>query len=266
MAPMLVTFKVKGGGTIKFIFKVGDDLRKDQMVMCIIDLVDNLYKRLGLDLCLTPYQILAVAPDEGLVGFVENSYTLSQVRDQAKKAQDALYSFLQRHNTKGPILDMAIESFVRSCAGYCVITYVLGAGDRHLDNLLITTKGRLFHIDFGYLFGADPKPLAPSIRVVSEMFEVMEASRQRNAFATNVCWAFNRLRSESRHILNLVGLMKDMLPAEDSNCLAYITKKLDLKLSDAQADRLILERIEASANAILAEIFEYFHKVATARR
>ena len=46
-------------------FKIGDDLRQDQLVIQIIDLMDQLLKNENLDLKLTPYKILATSPIAG---------------------------------------------------------------------------------------------------------------------------------------------------------------------------------------------------------
>jgi len=109
-----------------------------------------------------------------------------------------------------------METYVKSCAGYCVITYLLGVGDRHMDNLLLAPDGHFFHADFGYILGRDPKPLAPSMKLSHEMIDGMggmysdkNPESQFLNFKQYCFTAFTTLRRSSSLILNLFALMQD---------------------------------------------------------
>lgn len=70
--------------------------------------------------------------------------------------------------------------YVKSTAMYSIFTYVLGIGDRHLENILLQPNGRLVHIDFGWLFGRDPKPRPAKIKVSPEMVEALGGVESHN--------------------------------------------------------------------------------------
>ena len=144
----------QGGPRYKAILKTGDDLRQDQLIIMLIQLMDRLLKRAALDLCLTPYSIIATSPSSGLVEFVEEASPVSQI---LSKYNGSMLQFFQAvAPSKGAKYDIRPEvmsTYVRSLAAYCVITYLLGIGDRHLDNILVSKTGHFFHIDFGFIFG-----------------------------------------------------------------------------------------------------------------
>ena len=129
----------------------------------IVHLLNTFFTQLPMYISLRPYSILAMPNNTGLLEFVERSIPVSQI---LSGNNNSVMEFFQRvapqegasHGVKPDVL----QTYIRSCAGYCVLTYLLGVGDRHLDNIMIQPTGHFFHIDFGFIFGRDPKPLPPA--------------------------------------------------------------------------------------------------------
>eukprot|EP00966_Prymnesium_polylepis_P066601 1546309-Prymnesium_polylepis.1 len=61
--------------------------------------------------------------------------------------------YLREHNRSEAEYKAAVQTFCASLAASCVATYVMGIGDRHNDNVLLTRAGCLVHIDFGHFLG-----------------------------------------------------------------------------------------------------------------
>lgn len=139
--PLLIHLKTSDGKKYPVIFKTGDDLRQDQLVIQIISLMDRLLRKENLDLKLSPYRILATSANAGAVQFVP-SMSLAAA---SAKYRGSILAYLKANNPDDKahlgVRKETMDTYVKSCAGYCVITYLLGVGDRHLDNLLLAPDG-----------------------------------------------------------------------------------------------------------------------------
>ena len=75
MAPFKLTFELMDGGKYTFIYKNGDDLRQDQLILEMFALMDRMLKTVNQDYKLTPYQTLACSKSDGFVEFVGKTRT-----------------------------------------------------------------------------------------------------------------------------------------------------------------------------------------------
>lgn len=152
LLPLHLTFSCADGSQYQAIFKSGDDLRQDQLVIQLITLMDDLLRKENLDLKLMPYKVLATGVDHGMVQFVQ-SQSLANVLNENN---GSLLMFWRKYHLDERSVDTfgvrpdVMDAYVKSCAGYCVIMYLLGVGDRHLDNLLLSPNGTMtfscFHL------------------------------------------------------------------------------------------------------------------------
>ncbi|PCH42649.1 phosphatidylinositol 3-kinase [Wolfiporia cocos MD-104 SS10] len=268
MFPMLLYFQCVDGSEYPLIFKDGDDMRQDQLVIQLFTLMDRLLRKENLDLKLSPYDVLATGPSQGMVQFIPSKTIAAIVSEHG-----TLLNYLRAHYPdEGSVGTFGVEpgvidTFVRSCAGYCVVTYLLGVGDRHLDNLLLAPDGmpirilschcaehdlpgHFFHVDFGYILGRDPKPLAPPVKVCKEMVDAMGGVQSMHYTRfKNFCFtAFNILRKSANLILNLVTLMVDAnIPhIKHRDVHEQVLGKFCLELTEEQA----IEHFEKLLNDI----------------
>ncbi|XP_037036692.1 phosphatidylinositol 3-kinase catalytic subunit type 3 isoform X2 [Bradysia coprophila] len=267
LTPSKLTFLTTTNKEYVAIFKYGDDLRQDQLILQMITLMDKLLRRENLDLKLTPYRVLATSSKHGFMQYID-SITVAEVL----AAEGSIQNFFKKHHPckTGPygISADIMDTYIRSCAGYCVITYLLGVGDRHLDNLLLTTSGKLFHIDFGYILGRDPKPMPPPMKLSKEMVEAMGgiSSEHHQEFRKQCYTAFLHLRRHANVMLNLFSLMVDAsvpdIALEPDKAVKKVEENLKLGLTDEEAVHYLQGLLDLSIRSVMPALVDQIHKFA----
>jgi phosphatidylinositol kinase/protein kinase (PI-3 family) len=234
----------------KFLLK-SDDVRQDAIIMDCIKIMDHILKQHEMDLHIVKYEILPITPNLGMVEIVQDALTIHEIQE----SNFSIQNYILEHNSTITVDDMR-DRYTKSCAAYCLIGYLLGIGDRHLENIMITRKGFIFHIDFEFILGQDPKFIRPEIRITPSMIDAMGGfeSKYYHRFQELCKEAFHCLRRHSAVFYKHLLLLSSTQPCINPNFTqafirAQVMKRFMVGESHANAELHFITKVVKSTSS-----------------
>ena len=266
MVPIRIVMTSSDGGKFGIIYKIGDDLRQDVLILQIFKIMDKIWLENDLDLKMSIYNVCPIELKCGYMEFVDGTVLEGVQKDEGFLGgaldRELLYNYLKKMSIKSDINDEnlsfenQLDNFIRSLAGYCVATGVLGIGDRHSANVMIKKNGIFFHIDFGHIFGNFKKKFGfkrerSRFLLTQDMAYVYIKSNNEEKFKNYCVRAYNILRHNSQRLINLTITMASAGMPEFSTMfdVSYFQNMLQLnKKNDEDAGNYFISLINDSVN------------------
>ncbi|KAL0245172.1 hypothetical protein GEMRC1_009252 [Eukaryota sp. GEM-RC1] len=160
-----------------------------------------------------------------------------------------------------------LTNFIDTLAASVVVTFIIGVGDRHLDNILFQIDtGKVVHIDFGFICDLDPKFFQPSIRLVQDWVRLM--GDRFSEFQDLCCTFYSCLRKNASVILSYVSSclnseLQSFLIVGKEKVIDNLQKKFALHLTEEESFGLIRDQIEIAYRSVFAKLNETAHRLAS---
>eukprot|EP01127_Copromyxa_protea_P018907 TRINITY_DN6037_c0_g2_i1.p1 TRINITY_DN6037_c0_g2~~TRINITY_DN6037_c0_g2_i1.p1 ORF type:complete len:1532 (-),score=302.75 TRINITY_DN6037_c0_g2_i1:8-4603(-) len=223
------------------------------------------------DLAIETYPVVPLSPNSGLLGWVTHSDTFHQLIREYRTARDITLNIEQKlmlrmgqdfekltllqkievfefalESTSGMDLERIIwlkspnsetwmvrrANFTRSLAVMSMVGYILGLGDRHPSNLMLSRHtGKVIHIDFGDCFEVAMKrekyPEKIPFRLTRMLQNAMEVSKIEGNFKTTCINTMTVLRENSESLMAVLeAFVHDplinwrLMEDEEGSCLS----------------------------------------------
>lgn len=241
--PSIFVFKTNNG--TKQILVKKDNVRKDRLVMLFSYFIQKL--------CDTKVVMYKVFPTTsgGWIEMLPDAKTLYELKWE-------LSSHIHNGFPENTVRCIR-KRFIRSAVGACIISYLLGVGDRHLQNMVIS-NGEIAHIDFSYLLGYDPK-LQMDIRITPPMIIMMggQNSKDYAFFVSRITDAFHKMRKYTGLWYSLFTYLSQYFELYEIQ--DHVKRKLMPCLKDAEATMRIVEIVKNNSNTWRHSVSDITHQI-----
>ena len=250
-------------GKLKFIIKTDINLRKEQIVSCLIGVLQHKLKLHMTQGCydrdniteVPNYMIIMLSNNIGLIQFIEST-TLRAISDEGYSLQNYILK-----NNRRLTIDTIKKTFVDSLSISSSISYIIGLGDRHLDNIMIQKNGVIFHIDYGYVL-ENPVTLfeMPQIKLTNDIIDFLEGvnSNYYNDFKKNVIDIYNILRANKNVLYQFFRFIADEGLLDWNSIQSKLDTRTMIGVKNKDIEITLINEIE-SANSLKNMIADICH-------
>lgn len=265
---------------ISVIVKTGADLRQEQLATQLIERFTKIWKDEGCECWARFFRILITGETSGLVETVTDAVSVHSIKKSEYSRRVASgtpighVSLLDHFvNTYGKPdsgqFARARRNFIKSLAGYSVITYLLQIKDRHNGNILIDREGHIIHIDFGFMLSNSPGGNigfeAAPFKLPMEYIDIMGGfdSPGFELFRKLFKQGFEAARKHSDSLITMVELMQkdsklDCFVLFGENTVNHFRDRFCLGLTTAAVDQYLDRLIVSSAGSNYTRLYDTF--------
>lgn len=210
--PLFVRALLNNNNEVKFILKSEKGLRKEQIVSELITILQEKLigqmKRGRIEEFeeIPTYRILMITNEIGIIEYLDNCLTLKNITQKGYTLQNYILE-----NNEDEKIGVLKERFAKSLAISSCMSYILGLGDRHTGNIMISNNGHIIHIDYGYIL---ENPIhstifTPIIRISSDMIDFLGGMQGNyyEIFKTYIINVYDILRLYSDIITNYYHIL-----------------------------------------------------------
>ncbi|RSH90569.1 Phosphatidylinositol 4-kinase pik1alpha (PI4-kinase)(PtdIns-4-kinase) [Saitozyma podzolica] len=258
---------------ISVIVKTGTDLRQEQLATQLIERFSRIWKEEKCDCWVRFFRILITGETSGLVETITDAVSVHSIKkgEYARRISEGGpigHVSLMDHfvNTYGKPdsgqFARARRNFIKSLAGYSIVTYLLQIKDRHNGNILVDREGHLIHIDFGFMLSNSPGgTLASRLRHSSYLWRLDSPSWVY--FKKLFKEGFEAARKHSDSLITIVELMQknsklDCFTLFGDQTSAHFRERFALGLTTSAVDAYLERLIVTSTGSNYTRLYDTF--------